>query len=139
MNGLDPKLRFSLQAVRAYQDSGAKSGDTKLNPMAQYIAAHYRQDTMSPVMVSGWLRVVEFVLLTVTGIAAYISIIGLGGHMAWQYPVVALGGSLLTVILIEFTDGYSITTLRRPPPISWALAPGVGRFICYAGAGRIPL
>ena len=136
MNEIDPKLRFSLQAVRAYQDSGPKAGDTKLNPMAQYIAAHFRQDTMSPVIVSGWLRLAEFCLLALCGVVAYLWLVGLGGHMAWKYPGVIAGGSLLAVILLEFTDGYSIASLRRPIHFSGRmLLVWAGTFALLALAG----
>ena len=114
MNEIDPKLRFSMNAVRAHQDQSGKAKDGGLNPMAQYIASHYRQDTMSPVMVSGTLRLVEFGLLVAAGIVLYLTQIGVATHLVWHYPAVILGGSLLTVILLEFTDGYQIATLRRP-------------------------
>ncbi|MGB3502337.1 MAG: undecaprenyl-phosphate glucose phosphotransferase [Mesorhizobium sp.] len=114
MNEIDPKLRFTLSAVRAHQDDSAKRSPTTLNPMAQHIATHYRQDTMSPVMVSGILRIIEFVMLVVSGIALYLWQVGLATHLIWHYPVVIAGGSLLAVILLEFSDAYQMTALRQP-------------------------
>ena len=138
MNEIDPKLRFSMQAVRKHEDLGSKGQATALNPMAQYIAAHYRQDTTSPIMVSGTLRLIEFALLIITGAVIYVWQIGIGGHMAWEYPAVIFGGSLLTVILIEFTHGYDIPTLRGPMSyLGRLLLVWAGAFALLALAGFV--
>ena len=59
MTEIAPKLRYSRDAVRRFQ-GGAATATSGLNPMAEQIASQYRRDTMSPVMVSGTLRLVEF-------------------------------------------------------------------------------
>ena len=69
---------------------------------------------MSPVLVSGYLRLAEFVLFAVSGIAIYGYYVGFDTHMAWEYPVAILSGSILAVILLELTDLYQITALLQP-------------------------
>jgi hypothetical protein len=64
MNKHSPSHSFTADAVRAHEDGASSSQHSgKLNPTAMQIARQYRRDTMSPVMVSGILRLVELVLL----------------------------------------------------------------------------
>jgi Undecaprenyl-phosphate glucose phosphotransferase len=114
MNEIDPKLRFSLSAVRTFQGDGNPSVLGVLNPMAEQVASQYRRDTMSPVMVSGTLRLVEFALLMASGLVLQAWQIGYATHLAWHYPVIVFAGALLSVVLLELSDCYQITTLRRP-------------------------
>ena len=70
MNRMDPANRFSPEAVRKH-DGGDKSQAEdqagRLNDTARQVAAQYRRDTMSPIMVSGVLRFVELALLVISG------------------------------------------------------------------------
>ncbi len=113
MNEIDPKRRFSLDAVRSIQADDAAAG-APLNSMAEQVATQYRRDTMSPIMVSGTLRLVEFGILVLSGALLYAWLIGFQTHLVWHYPAIIVGGSVLTVVLLEFTDGYQMTTLRSP-------------------------
>ncbi|MFH1793842.1 MAG: undecaprenyl-phosphate glucose phosphotransferase [Pseudomonadota bacterium] len=114
MNEIDPKARFSKNAVRNHKGEGTIPPDSSLNPMAEQVASQYRRDTMSPVMVSGTLRIVEFALLAVSGLILHGMLIGYSTHLVWHYPTIALVGSLLTVILLEFSECYQMTALRSP-------------------------
>ena len=69
---------------------------------------------MSPVMVSGYLRLIEFMLLATSGAVLYAFHVGFDSHLIWQYPAIIAGGSLLAVILLELTDSYQMATLRNP-------------------------
>jgi len=106
---------FSPEAVREHEERSAPAGDeAKLNVIAQQVATQYRHDTISPVMVSGWLRVIEFALTVASGFAVYAYYVGLDFPVWWYYPALVVGGSLLTVLMLEFTDSYQMATLRRP-------------------------
>jgi Undecaprenyl-phosphate glucose phosphotransferase len=118
MNEIDPSFRFSAGAVRAFDDDSAYIGPDGghpdgLNETARRIAFRYRRDTMSPVMVSGVLRLIEFGLMVFAGVAAYAFHFGFLSF-APQYAAVTLSGSLLAVVLLEFGDAYQMSTLRRP-------------------------
>ena len=115
MNEIDPASRFTVDAVRKFDDGGDnRSQPTSINSVALQVASQYRRDTMSPVMVSGVLRIIEFVLLLVSGVALYAHHVGFNTTLYWHYPVIVAGGSLMTVILLELTDMYQISALRRP-------------------------
>jgi FlaA1/EpsC-like NDP-sugar epimerase len=128
MNEIDPSSRFSKDAVHKVSgDTAAKTG-TGLNDIARQVASQYRRDTMSPIMVSGMLRLVEFGLLFVSGMALYVFYVGIGPDLFWHYPAIAFGASLLTVVLLEFSDLYQIPVLLRP-------ARNVGRLLLiWSGA-----
>lgn len=115
MNEIDPASRFNMKSVRAFNDGGDyRPTGQALNDVARTIASQYRRDTMSPVMVSGVLRLVEFGLLTLTGLALFAIYVGLGTHLNWHYPVLVAGGALTAVLLLELMDCYELSALLRP-------------------------
>ncbi len=112
----DPSRRYNADAIRAF-DGKLQPGDAQageLNAMARQIATQYRHDTLSPVMVSGILRVTEFLLLTVSGYVVGVAYLGFGIIASWHYPLLILLASVLTVLLLELTDSYQIAKLYRP-------------------------
>ena len=67
MNEIEPARRFSMDAVRKHEGDKSKGKAGQLNATARQVASQYRHDTMSPIMVSGVLRLVELALLVVSG------------------------------------------------------------------------
>jgi Undecaprenyl-phosphate glucose phosphotransferase len=118
MNEVDPASKFTLKAVRAYQDvDGRANQPGALNEIARTIATQYRRDTMSPVMVSGVLRLVEFGLLALAGFVLFFTYVGSGTHLSWHYPVLVIGASVNAVLLLEIFDCYQLSSLMRPASV----------------------
>ena len=114
MTDIDLSERFSLDAVPEHQDdSSTPSAPGTLNPIARDVAAQYRRDSLSPVMVSGILRLVEFALLTLSGLAIWAAHVGTKTHLQWYYPLATIGASLVTVVLLELNDSYQVPALMR--------------------------
>jgi len=113
MNRIDPPERFS-KPERQTGSEGKQAGE--LNDTARQIAAQYRRDTMSPIMMSGVLRLVEIVLLIVSGAALYINYVGLGTSLDMHYPIVIVGAALIAVIMLDVNDCYQLPALMRPLP-----------------------
>ncbi|MFC5583744.1 undecaprenyl-phosphate glucose phosphotransferase [Nitratireductor kimnyeongensis] len=114
MNQIDPKR---LQISKAPKQSGMlKAGDeqSKLNPIAWQVAQQYKRETMSPVMVLGVMRLVELTMLLATGFVLYAIYVGFSPLLFWHYMTVIGAGSLLMVVLCEFTGGYQMRALRNP-------------------------
>jgi len=106
---------YSADAVREHAPGDAAPREEgQLNVIAQQVAAQYRRDTISPVMVSGWLRIVEFVLFVAAGALMDLLYVGFDARVWWYYPAIILGGSLMAVVLLELTDSYQMATLRKP-------------------------
>nr|WP_254799324.1 undecaprenyl-phosphate glucose phosphotransferase [Falsochrobactrum sp. TDYN1] len=110
-------------------NSGSKE-PVKLNEMAYQMAAQYKRDTFSPVMLSGVMRLAEFGLIFLTGILSFAFYVGIGGHLDIYYPLITTAGGTLFVLMMELNDGYQINILRGPLRhlrrliISWAAVLG---------------
>jgi Undecaprenyl-phosphate glucose phosphotransferase len=115
MNETDPSSKFSAKTVKAFTpDDAPAAAPGGLNPIAQQVANQFRADSMSPIMVSGVLRLVEFGLLALSGLGIYAAYVGYGGPLNWEYPAVICFGAFLMVVLLEMGDAYQVTALRNP-------------------------
>ncbi|MGI3127578.1 undecaprenyl-phosphate glucose phosphotransferase [Nitratireductor sp. PBL-C9] len=113
MNQVDPKR---IYASKARQTGILKAGSeqTKLNPIAWQVAQQYKRETMSPVMVLGVMRLVELSMLLLTGIALYFAYVGFSAPLFWHYMTVVGGGSVLAIVIYQFTGCYDMRALRNP-------------------------
>jgi Undecaprenyl-phosphate glucose phosphotransferase len=137
MNEINPSEKFTKDAVHAFapQDAGSAAG-AKLNPIAQQVASQYRSDSMSPIMVTGTLRLVEFCLLALSGLSIYGGYVGGGGPLHWEYPATICFGALLMVVLLEMGDAYQVSALRHPiSQFGRILVSWIGVFASLALAG----
>jgi Undecaprenyl-phosphate glucose phosphotransferase len=120
MNRFDPEHRFSGNAIRNHEaeSSSEATSDSPgtLNSIASQVAAQYRGDTLSPAMVGGLFRLVEFLLIALSGFAVQGFYVGYGAHLALEYPVAIVAGALLTSVLNEFGGNYRMSVLRDPLP-----------------------
>ncbi|CDX11209.1 Exopolysaccharide biosynthesis polyprenyl glycosylphosphotransferase [Mesorhizobium sp. ORS 3324] len=114
MNEIDPARRFSMDAVRKFDGPAESEKAGGINDVARQVASQYRRDTMSPIMVSGVLRMVEFAVLFLSGLGLYLCFVGFFNYLAWQYPLTIAAASFLTVVLLDVTDSYQIAALMRP-------------------------
>jgi len=132
MTNTDPSGRFSMDAVRKFESGEQKPSESpKLNKLAQQVAAQYRTDSMSPVMVGGVLRVIEFFVLFASGIAIFVPRTGFATHLFWEHFFVVAATALVASVGIELADGYQIRALVRPVrslgriAIAWVAAFGL--------------
>lgn len=114
MNEIDPAHRFSMDAVRNFDGPAEGQVPSGINDVARQVASQYRRDTMSPIMVSGVLRMVEFGMLFLSGLGLYLYYVGFFNYLAWQYPLSIAAASFLAVVLLDVTDSYQIAALMRP-------------------------
>lgn len=115
MSDRDPSKRFNADAVRALGEPAPDDArKSELNDIAEQVAKQYRDDSMSPVIVSGMLRLAEFGILVILGLGIYLYYVGIRQELLWQYPAVIFGGSVLMVIVLELSDGYQMAALRNP-------------------------
>jgi Undecaprenyl-phosphate glucose phosphotransferase len=115
MTKFDPSDRFSADPARNITPGPSdKRGPNKLGKVARQVAAQYRRDTMSPIMVAGGLRLAEFAALFVSGLAICSIYVGAGTDLSWHYPIVFAAVSLLTVFGLELADSYQVPALLRP-------------------------
>jgi hypothetical protein len=116
MMDFDPADRFSVDAVRNYDGGDPRDGKASkgLGKVARQVAAQYRRDTLSPVMVAGVLRMVDFGILLVAGLAITAVYIGTSVHLYWHYPIIVAAGSVGAVLAWELADAYQVPAMLRP-------------------------
>ncbi|MFP1633138.1 undecaprenyl-phosphate glucose phosphotransferase [Zhengella sp. ZM62] len=116
MSKTDPTLAYSPDSVRAFQPEDNDRSEKKraLNAMAKTVAAQYRDDSLSPAMISGIVRLLEFCAMSIAGFAVFFHYVGLAPATAPAYALTILFGSVLTVVAFEFAEGYRVSRLRRP-------------------------
>lgn len=113
MKEIDPAGRFSAKSVRSAETR--QNGDSgNLNEVARQVAAQYRADTLSPVMVCGVLHLIEFGVLFLSGIALYAFNVSFFSHLVWQYLMVIAVVSAVAVIILDILDCYQIQAVMRP-------------------------
>ncbi|MBA8838445.1 MULTISPECIES: undecaprenyl-phosphate glucose phosphotransferase [unclassified Ochrobactrum] len=122
---------FGRKAIEASAKQDSKPQEpVELSPLAQSIAAQYRRDTFSPLMLSGVVRLVEFGLIFLMGILSLGYYVGLQSNYLLYYPLIIIAGGVLYVALMEINDGYQVNILRSPTHhlrrliISWAATLG---------------
>ena len=116
MNQIDPSHRFSAEAVRRFEadpDLLPKASEG-LGALARQIALQYRRDTLSPKMLSGVVRLIEFGLLTAVGFAVTIRQFGFPLARETIHLGIVAASLLCAVVLLELGHGYTIPTLLRP-------------------------
>ncbi|HVZ14556.1 MAG TPA: undecaprenyl-phosphate glucose phosphotransferase [Bauldia sp.] len=88
----------------------------ELNATARNVAASMRRPSMSPVLLAGLIRLLEFGVLFLVGAVAYVIYLDPVEGMDWWYLAPLAAGSLATVLAIQSVGGYSIATLRHGLP-----------------------
>ena len=112
---MEPPKRFTADAVRKHVGEEDTSQPGQLNEAARQIAAQFRRDTTSPIMVSGILRIVEVALLFASGMALFVIYVGLGTELDLALSAIAVAtASLIAVIMLEVADCYQLPALTRP-------------------------
>ena len=94
----------------------------ELNAFAARAAAQYKDDFITPRMLSGIWRGVEFVLLTLIGLALFVGYVGVSTHLWESYVVLSLVGAGLGVLAINLADGYEISYLKGRAAQLWRIA-----------------
>ena len=107
----------------------------ELNAFAARAAAQYKDDFITPRMLSGIWRGVEFVLLTLIGLALFVGYVGVSTHLWESYIVLSLVGAALGVLAINLADGYEISVLKGRAAQLWRIAIAWGLTLCFLTVG----
>ncbi|EAU43024.1 probable glycosyl transferase [Fulvimarina pelagi HTCC2506] len=94
----------------------------ELNALAARIADHYRTDFMTPRLLTGYLRLVEFAVLAAIGSLFLVFYVETDTRLLWSYVAIILAGSTLGVLSINVVGGYRLSFLRRSMLAHWRVA-----------------
>jgi len=84
----------------------------ELNAAAQAVAAGLSRRTISPVLLTGSVRLIEFAAMLTIGAIGYVVYLDPAQGSDWWYAAPVAGGALLAVLLIQMAAGYSMHALR---------------------------
>ena len=95
---------------------GIRGGPRQLSPLAQLAAAQHLAPAFSPIVVAGFVRLAEFGLITLTGIAIYFGYVypAYGHVFDWYYVATAFGVAALSLVAFQAADIYQIQAFRNP-------------------------
>jgi Undecaprenyl-phosphate glucose phosphotransferase len=86
----------------------------RLSPAALAVADQKVGSAYSPVVIAGAVRIIEFALITLSGLAFYFYYISASGF-EWPYLVLSLSIAAIAVVLFQATDVYQVELFRELP------------------------
>ena len=90
----------------------ASKRKSELSADARAAATGMSRQSISPVLLAGTARLVEFLATLLVGAVVYVFYVAPGYGLDWWYAVPLLSGSTLAVLLIQSAGGYTIPALR---------------------------
>ncbi len=109
-------------AARAIEPKGARpppsagadiAGNPALSAAARLVASSLSSSPISPVLLAGIARFIEFAAIFAVGVAVYLTYVASNEGLSWWYAPPLVGGALAAVVMIQLADGYSIVSFRR--------------------------
>ncbi len=104
----------SERAANAIAAAQSKTAPRELSPLAKMIASEPVPPAMSAVVLSGAIRMAEFALLVLAGVAIYLGYVYPGEDFVWPYFVATFGGAAGAMVAFHVADIYDAAALRRP-------------------------
>ncbi|MEM7302055.1 MAG: undecaprenyl-phosphate glucose phosphotransferase [Pseudomonadota bacterium] len=115
MSEVDPKLTFSAQAVMSASIAGSAvdpRDSVKLSNHAEQIAEQFAANAISPTLLTGVVRLIEWVVIFLLGVGIYAGYVYPTDGFKLAYPVICFTGATLALISLQAVDAYQISSLR---------------------------
>lgn len=115
MRNKDQLTPFNRHAMENNSSERANPpGPVELSEMARQMAAQYKHNTLSPVLLSGSMRLSEFSIVFLTGMVSYVYYVGFGTNLNLYYFLLPMIGGALFTFLMEINDSYQVSAMRHP-------------------------
>lgn len=85
-----------------------------LNPLAVKAAELYRSDTVSPVMLAGSVRLIEGIIVLLSGMISFWLYVDYQSPLFLTYLFVIAAGTISYLLLTQINHGFDIKALRHP-------------------------
>jgi Undecaprenyl-phosphate glucose phosphotransferase len=126
------RLRKQVSEIRTISSEETTAGKrpsqpAELNEFAKRVAAQFREEKLSPAMMTGLFRLVDFVALFLLGCAisyGYVQEV----RVMTVYTLTIGAGAALSVLFLQLADCYQLPVMRAPRPTfgrligAWALS-----------------
>jgi Undecaprenyl-phosphate glucose phosphotransferase len=103
--------RKMMAAAAAPAPAAAREPRT-LSPAAQLAAAQPISNAWSPIVLAGFVRVAEFALTVVVGLALYFGYVVPANGFEWHYIVATFGIATLAMLAFQAADIYQVQAFR---------------------------
>lgn len=122
--GSNPVLAVEPTDVRPHIDAAAAAPAVmidgtlrqerrrRLSPAALAVTNRKVRSAYSPVVIAGVVRLIDFVLITISGLAVYVGYVMPTAGFAWPYVLAVLAMALAAVISFQAADIYDIQLFR---------------------------
>jgi Undecaprenyl-phosphate glucose phosphotransferase len=107
------KSARSAEILNAASTRGANP-PRELGPLAKMIASEPVPPAMSASVLGGSIRIIEFTLLSLIGVAIYGYYVYPNEEFLWRYMIAAFGVSGAAIVAFHIADAYDVAALRRP-------------------------
>ncbi|MGX5666363.1 undecaprenyl-phosphate glucose phosphotransferase [Rhizobium daejeonense] len=122
MNQMEKPEQFDVDALRKKISENAAMGDAKpgaadiveINPLARQIAGQFQESSYSPTIITGQLRLLEFLCLLAFGLGIHYFISVNPAEHFIGVLAISLIGSGVALLLLQAADCYHISSLRTP-------------------------
>src|SRR4030088_1290912 len=84
----------------------------RLSPAALQVANQKVPAAYSPVVIAGGVRIADFLLLTLVGIALYLGYVARTDGFSWSYVAAIVGMAITAVICFQASDIYQVQIFR---------------------------
>jgi Undecaprenyl-phosphate glucose phosphotransferase len=113
--GLRPAMKTSSTAVvadhsRARPRAAAKT--RSLSPEALAVAANPSAAPISPIVLAGFVRMAEFALIVMIGLALYAAYLAQFDGLIWRYLLATFSIALLSMLFFQVADIYQVQAFR---------------------------
>ncbi len=111
----DPrKMMNAASAVTATADRAAVPAGQpkKLSPAALKVAAQTVTTAYSPIVLAGVVRMIEFALTALVGLAVYLAYVVPIDGFEWHYVSAILGVAVLAMLAFQAADIYQVQAFR---------------------------
>ena len=99
-------------AVTVSADRPAVERRRRLTPTAQAVASQKVRRAYSPIVIAGAVRIADFMLLSVVGIATYVGYVVPLSGFHWEFLAAIIGVAVTTVICFQAADIYQVQVFR---------------------------
>jgi Undecaprenyl-phosphate glucose phosphotransferase len=86
----------------------------KLSPAARLAASQPLARAYSPIVLAGFVRMIEFVLIVAIGHGIYFAYVFATYGFDWYYPATAIGIAVVAVLAFQAADIYQVHAFRSP-------------------------
>jgi Undecaprenyl-phosphate glucose phosphotransferase len=110
-----PSLSASSAAAiaeRAPSRRGPLSRPRALTPEAQAVAERPTPAPISPIVLAGFVRIGEFTLVVLIGLALYVAYLPAMDGLIWRYLAATLGIAVLSTLAFQAADIYQVQAFR---------------------------